>query len=179
MKKEIRFWLPRIAITLSGVAIALVAVNNYDKPANPKYELKEKRKELAQTAQQYERVSDYVIQEAEESMPDIEELRHLQYWENAYTGKDSVDAQKRIAQLQQQRDSIVSEKMNNDVQLARTSATYYDLMQQIESLQRDSVKRSEIAQRTLAQQWHSMCRDFHTKRMTQHQKRLKQLQKVK
>lgn len=150
--------------TAAVAAIALAAaVENYGKPTNHKWELEAKRKELAKAEDRYARIQDWVIEEAKEAMPFEEELRTLHMFENAYTGEDAEYAQKRIAELEAKRDSVISERLSTDFDLARAEENCADLMIQISALQRDSVRRAEIAKRTFSQQWNTVVNDLKTK----------------
>ncbi len=166
---------------LAAMILALI-VSQYGSPDFNQSELDDARKQLAQADNYYERAREYAIAEAgeESELKQINaELKDLEFWQNAYPDAERAAALKRIDELENKKCDIISDKLNNSVDVARAIKNRIDLKSQIAQLQRDSLAHAEFKKRTMSEKWNNVWCDFHTGCIAAHQKRLQRLQKTK
>ncbi len=157
MNKKTRNILGITAGTAAAGAIILSSlVMNYGKPNFSQFELDEAQAKLKQIGNDYIHVRDRLI----ETTPGISDINYqidslyeVAFWSDAPV-HDSLHQE--IAVLEQKKDSLVSEQLNNDGELQYLGEKLANQGSRVLDLQADSTACAEIDQRTFKQQWQTI-----------------------
>ncbi len=164
--------------TIAAVAFAGV-VMGYGKPNVSQAELDEAHNELNFAIEQYDMARAHVMQNMPETRALDYELDSLYNVLNTEQTSDPDKTQKRIEQLECERDDIVNKKIREDKNLNDWSSECMKLHDRVEQLQRDSAKCDSISKVGFRQQMRTIERDCRKAAIIRHQKRLQELQNVK